>query len=192
MVGQSYIHAYDNDPTLLTAAGEGSWIATGIFLNSPVAGDDLGSNDLGAPNFASSVTNYTASVVPPRDLAIIKADTRDLDYASQTCSNCGCRKHRCRRCSQADNGIQNGHSPKVVQVRESSFRRKNDYYDHGTTASGLHAGWHHLQHVGMPGPSAATVHSALVRGPSACVLMSNLVFWVRFRKRINDRSKQER
>ena len=86
MDGQIYIHAYDNDPTLLTAAGEGSWIATGIFLNSPVAGDDLGSNDLGAPNFASSVTNYTASVVPPRDLAIIQADTRDLDYASQTWS----------------------------------------------------------------------------------------------------------
>ena len=86
MDGQIYIHAYDNDPTLLTAAGEGSWIATGIYLNSPVAGDDLGSNDLGAPNFASSVTNYTASVVPPRDLAIIQADTRDLDYASQTWS----------------------------------------------------------------------------------------------------------
>lgn len=86
MDGELYIHAYDNDPTLLTTAGEGSWIATGVFLNSPVAGDDLNANDLGAPNFASSVTNYTASVVPPRALATIQADTRDLDYASQTWS----------------------------------------------------------------------------------------------------------
>lgn len=86
MDGQLYIHAYDNDPTLLTAAGEGSWIATGVFLNSPVAGDDLNVNDLGAPNCASSVTNYTASVVPPRDVTTIQADTRDLDYASQTWS----------------------------------------------------------------------------------------------------------
>jgi len=86
MDGQLYIHAYNNDPTLLTAAGEGSWIATGVFLNSPVAGDDLNVNDLGAPNFASSVTNYTASVVPPRDVTTIQADTRDLDYASQTWS----------------------------------------------------------------------------------------------------------
>lgn len=86
MDGELYIHAYDNDPTLLTTAGEGSWIATGVFLNSPVAGDDLNVDDLGAPNFASSVTNYTASVVPPRALATIQADTRDLDYASQTWS----------------------------------------------------------------------------------------------------------
>ena len=84
MDGQLYIHACNNDPTLLTAAGEGSWIATGIFLNSPIAGDDLGANDLGAPNFDSVVTNYTARVTPPRDLTTIKADTRDLDYASQT------------------------------------------------------------------------------------------------------------
>lgn len=87
MDGQLYVHAYDNDPSLLTALGEDSWIATGIFLNSPVAGDDLGANNLGAPNFDSVVTNYTASVTPPRDLATIKADTRDLDYASQTWSS---------------------------------------------------------------------------------------------------------
>jgi len=84
MDGQLYIHAVDNDPTLLTAAGEGSWIATGIFLNSPVAGDDLGANDLGAPNFDSVVTHYTASVTLPRTIAEIQADTRDLDYAGQT------------------------------------------------------------------------------------------------------------
>lgn len=84
MDGQIYIHAVDNDPTLLTTAGEGSWIATGIFLNSPVAGDDAGSNDLGYPNFVSAVTNYTASVTPPRTIAEIQADTRDLDYAGQT------------------------------------------------------------------------------------------------------------
>lgn len=87
MDGQLYVHAYDNDPSLLTALGEDSWIATGIFLNSPVAGDDLGADNLGAPNFDSVVTNYTASVTPPRDLATIKADTRDLDYASQTWSS---------------------------------------------------------------------------------------------------------
>jgi len=84
MDGQLYVHAVDNDSTLLTALGEDSWIATGIFLNSPVAGDDLGADNLGAPNFDSVVTNYTASVTPPRDLATIKADTRDLDYAGQT------------------------------------------------------------------------------------------------------------
>lgn len=87
MDGELYIHAYDNDPTLLTAAGEGAWIPTGIFLNAPAAGNDAGSDDLGAPNFASAVTNYTASVVPTRDLATIKADTRDLDYTSQTWSS---------------------------------------------------------------------------------------------------------
>ena len=84
MDGQLYIHAVDNDPTLLTAVGEGSWIATGIFLNSPVAGNDAGNDDLGAPNFDSVVTHYTASVTPPRTIAEIQADTRDLDYAGQT------------------------------------------------------------------------------------------------------------
>ena len=84
MDGQLYIHAVDNDPTLLTAVGEGSWIATGIFLNSPVAGNDAGDDDLGAPNFDSVVTHYTASVTPPRTIAEIQADTRDLDYAGQT------------------------------------------------------------------------------------------------------------
>ena len=87
MDGELYIHAYDNDPTLLTTAGEGTWIPTGIFLNAPAAGNDAGSDDLGAPSFASAVTNYTASVVPTRDLATIQADTRDLDYASQTWSS---------------------------------------------------------------------------------------------------------
>lgn len=86
MDGELYIHAYDNDPALLTTAGEGSWIPTGIFLNAPAAGNDIGSDDLGAPNFASAVMNYTASVVPTRSLATIQADTRDLDYASQTWS----------------------------------------------------------------------------------------------------------
>ena len=84
MDGQLYIHAVDNDPTLLTAVGEGSWIATGIFLNSPVAGDDAGGGNLGAPNFDSVVTHYTASVTPPRTIAEIQADTRNLDYAGQT------------------------------------------------------------------------------------------------------------
>jgi len=84
MDGQLYIHAVDNDPTLLTAVGEGSWIATGIFLNSPADGNDAGSDNLGAPNFDSAVTHYTASVTPPRTIAEIQADTRDLDYASQT------------------------------------------------------------------------------------------------------------
>ena len=84
MDGQLYIHAIDNDPTLLTAVGEASWIATGIFLNSPVAGNDVGSDNLGAPNFDSAVTYYTASVTPPRTIAEIQADTRDLDYAGQT------------------------------------------------------------------------------------------------------------
>jgi len=84
MDGQLYIHAVDNDPTLLTAVGEGSWIATGIFLNSPVAGNDAGNDNLGAPNFDSVVTHYTASVTPPRTIAEIQADTRDLDYAGQT------------------------------------------------------------------------------------------------------------
>jgi len=83
MDGQLYIHAIDNDPTLLTAVGEASWIATGIFLNSPVAGNDVGSDNLGAPNFDSAVTYYTASVTPPRTIAEIQADTRDLDYAGQ-------------------------------------------------------------------------------------------------------------
>jgi len=84
MDGQLYIHAVNNDPTLLTAEGEASWIATGIFLNSPVAGNDAGSDNLGAPNFDSAVTHYTASVTPPRTIAEIQADTRDLDYAGQT------------------------------------------------------------------------------------------------------------
>lgn len=84
MDGQLYIAAHDADPALFSTAGEASWIATGIYLNSPVAGDDSGISDLGAPNFDSAVTNYTASVTPPRDTATIKADTRDLDYASGT------------------------------------------------------------------------------------------------------------
>jgi sulfatase modifying factor 1 len=84
MDGQLYIAAHDADPSLLSLVGEESWIPTGIFLNSPIAGDDSGSNDLGAPNFDGSVTNFTASLAPPRDVATIKADTRDLDYTSQT------------------------------------------------------------------------------------------------------------
>jgi len=84
MDGQLYIAAHDADPALFSAVGEDSWIATGVFLNSPVAGDDSGLSDLGTPNFDSVVTNYTASVTPTRDLATIKADTRDLDYASGT------------------------------------------------------------------------------------------------------------
>jgi len=84
MDGQLYIAAHDADPSLFSAAGEASWIATGIFLNAPSAGDDSGASDLGAPNFDASVTNYTASVTPPRDVATIQADSRDLDYASGT------------------------------------------------------------------------------------------------------------
>jgi hypothetical protein len=82
MDGQLYIAAYDADPALFSTGGEASWIATGIYLNSPVAGDDSGSSDLGAPNFDSVITNYTASLTPPRDTATIQADTRDLDYAT--------------------------------------------------------------------------------------------------------------
>ena len=84
MDGQLYIAAYDNDPALLTAEGEASWIATGVFFDSPVAGDDAGTSNLGIPRLDAAVTNYTASVIPPRDLATIKADTRDLDYAAST------------------------------------------------------------------------------------------------------------
>jgi len=80
MDGQLYVHAYDNDPTLLTADGEGLWIATGIFIDGTAAGDNSGSDNVGYPRFAASVTNYTASVTPPRDAATIKADARDLDY----------------------------------------------------------------------------------------------------------------
>ena len=80
MDGQLYVHAYDNDPTLLTADGEGLWIATGIFIDGTAAGDNSGSDNVGYPQFAASVTNYTASVTPPRDAATIKADARDLDY----------------------------------------------------------------------------------------------------------------
>ena len=72
MDGQLYVHAYDNDPTLLTADGEDLWIATGIFIDGTAAS--------GYPRFAASVTNYTASVTPPRDAATIKADARDLDF----------------------------------------------------------------------------------------------------------------
>ena len=72
MDGELFVHAYDNDPTLLTADGEGLWIATGIFIDGTAAG--------GYSRFAASVTNYTASVTPPRDAATIKADARDLDY----------------------------------------------------------------------------------------------------------------
>lgn len=84
MDGQLYIAAHDADPSLFSTAGEASWIATGIFLNAPSAGDDSGASNLGAPNFADAVTNYTASVTPPRDVATIQADTRDLDYALGT------------------------------------------------------------------------------------------------------------
>ncbi len=80
MDGQLYVHAYDNDPTLLTADGEDLWIATGIFIDGTAAGDDSGSDNVGYPRFAASVTNYTASVTPPRDAATIKADARDLDF----------------------------------------------------------------------------------------------------------------
>ena len=76
MDGQLYVHAYDNDPTLLTADGEDLWIATGIFIDGTAAS--------GYPRFAASVTNYTASVTPPRDAATIKADARDLDYLYQS------------------------------------------------------------------------------------------------------------
>ena len=72
MDGELFVHAYDNDPTLLTADGEDLWIATGIFIDGTAAGGD--------PRFAASVTNYTASVTLPRDAATIKADARDLDY----------------------------------------------------------------------------------------------------------------
>lgn len=87
MDGQYYIHAYDNDPALLSTVGEGTWIATGLFVDAPVDGNDAGTEDLGVPKFSASVTHYTASVVPPRDTATIKADTRDLDLASQTWSS---------------------------------------------------------------------------------------------------------
>ena len=84
MDGELFVHAYDNDPTLLTADGEDLWIATGIFIDGTAAGDDSGSNYVGYPRFAASVTNYTASVTPPRDAATIKADARDLDYLWST------------------------------------------------------------------------------------------------------------
>jgi len=82
MDGQLYISAHDNDASLLSLVGEESWLATGIFLDSPVAGNDSGAENLGTPRIASAVTNYTASVTPPRDNATIKADVRDLDYAA--------------------------------------------------------------------------------------------------------------
>lgn len=86
MDGQLYIAAHDNDPSLLSAAGEASWIATGIYFDSPVAGNDSGSDNLGTPIIASAVSNYTASVTPPRTISEIQADTRDLDYAAATWS----------------------------------------------------------------------------------------------------------
>jgi len=89
MDGQLYIAAYDNDPALLTMVGEDSWIATGIFFDSPSAGNDAGSDNLGTPRLDAAVTNYTASVVPTRDFATIKADIRDLDYAASTWTSYG-------------------------------------------------------------------------------------------------------
>lgn len=86
MDGQLYIAAHDNDPSLLSAAGEASWIATGIYFDSPVAGNDSGSDNLGTPIIASAVSNYTASVTPPRTISEIQADIRDLDYAVATWS----------------------------------------------------------------------------------------------------------
>jgi hypothetical protein len=84
MDGQLYIAAHDNDPALLTEAGEATWIATGIFFDSPAAGNDAGGDNLGTPRLDAAVANYTASVVPTRDIATIKADTRNLDYVAAT------------------------------------------------------------------------------------------------------------
>lgn len=89
MDGQLYIAAHDNDPALLTAAGEATWIATGIFFDSPAAGNDAGVDNIGTPRLDAAVANYTASVVPTRDFATIKADTRDLDCAAATWTSYG-------------------------------------------------------------------------------------------------------
>lgn len=89
MDGQLYIAAHDNDSALLSAAGEATWIATGIFFDSSAAGNDAGTDNIGTPRLDAAVANYTASVVPTRDFATIKADVRDLDYAAATWASYG-------------------------------------------------------------------------------------------------------
>ena len=89
MDGQLYIAAYDNDATLLSTEGEASWVATGVYFDSPAAGNDAGTDNLGTPRLDAAVTNYTASVTPPRDTAAIQADNRDLDWFGATWSTYG-------------------------------------------------------------------------------------------------------
>jgi len=89
MDGQLYIAAHDNDPALLSLAGEEAWIATGIFFDSSAAGNDAGADNVGTPRLDAAVANYTASVVPTRDFVTIKADTRDLDYAAAAWTSYG-------------------------------------------------------------------------------------------------------